>query len=52
MIVPYSDDDSERCKDENHLIINDKDIKIETGEESEDNLRNDKLFAFDVKYFF
>jgi hypothetical protein len=51
MIVPYaSDEENERSKDEYNL--HDKDIKICTPEVSLDNVRNDNLFAFDVKKLF
>jgi len=53
MIVPYaSDDENDRSRDENDItIINDKDINIETGENSEDHVKPDNLFAFDVNNF-
>lgn len=53
MILPYASDEEIEInkEDQNSLIINDKDIKLENSEISEDNIKNN-LFPFDVKYFF
>lgn len=53
MIIPYaSDDDIEKSKEYHDVtIITDKDIRIETSEVSEDHVKPDNLFAFDVIIF-
>lgn len=53
MILQYaSDEENDVSKEEENLTITDKDVKLETPEVSLDNVRNDNLFAFDVKIFF
>ena len=54
MIVPYaSDEENDRSRDDADLtIIIDKEIKIETGDVSEDQVKTDNLFAFDVNFIF
>jgi len=54
MIIPYaSDEEYEGSKyDHDITIITDKDIKIETSEVSEDHVKPDNLFAFDVNFYF
>ena len=53
MIIPYaSDEENDRSRDDHDItIITDKDIKIETSEISEDQVKPDNLFAFDVNFF-
>ena len=50
MIIPYaSDEENDKSIEENDItIISDKDIKIETREISEEHIKQDNLFAFDV----
>lgn len=50
MIIPYaSDEENDRSRDDHDITtITDKDIKIETSEVSEDHIKQDNIFAFDV----
>lgn len=54
MIIPYaSDEENDRSREDHDItIITDKDIKIETSEISEDHVKPDNLFAFDVNKIF
>lgn len=53
MIIPYaSDEENDRSRDDHDItIITDRDIKIETSEVSEDHVKPDNLFAFDVNLY-
>ena len=50
MIVPYaSDDENDSSKDSPNLSNTiEKEIKIETSKASEDYIKNNNIFAFDV----
>ncbi len=52
MIIPYaSDEENDGSKyDHDVTLITDKDIKIETSEVSEDHIKRDNLYTFDVKF--